>query len=138
IIIGDDSGSWRGGDFITLSPNASCKKELFIKEDVSGHKGFSLLFSYQVTKPGTLILDINGTKGPASFSSTDLMNISSINLPPSTFHQGLNIITLASKDIEILIPIDRSYTFGRSYLLKDGEWERLKKGELMVWLEFVE
>jgi len=138
IVIGDDSGIWQGKDFITLSPNASCKKELFIKEDVSGHKGFSLFFGYQVTKPGTLILDINGTKGPASFSSTDLMNISSINLPPSTFHQGLNIITLLSKDIEILIPIDSSYTFGRSYLLKDGKWERLKKGELMVWLELVE
>ncbi|MFH0774161.1 MAG: glycosyltransferase family 39 protein [bacterium] len=137
IAIRDDSGIWQGGDFITLSPNASCKKELFIKEDVSDNKGISLFFNYQVTKPGTLILDINGVKGGASLSSTDLMNISSINLPPSTFHQGLNIITFLAKDIEILIPIDSSYTFGRSYLLKNGKWEKLKKGEFMVWLELV-
>ncbi|MDI6751242.1 MAG: hypothetical protein QME07_00025 [bacterium] len=138
IILRDNSGKWQGGNFITLLPNSSCKKEFLIKEDSLGLKRCSLFFSYQVTKPGTLIFDINGTKGPASLSSTDLMNVGSINLPPSTFHQGYNTITITSEDIEILIPIDSSYTFGRSYIGKNGQWESLKKGELMVWLEAVE
>jgi hypothetical protein len=40
-----------------------------------------------------------------------------------------------AQDIKIAIPIDTSYTFGRSYLLKDDKWERLGKGKFMIWLE---
>jgi hypothetical protein len=139
-IIRDDSGSWPGKDSITLSsPGATIKKEFIIKEPLSRYKEIVLFFSYQGLTAGSLVFDINGkVKGAASLSSSELMNTGSINLSPSLFNQGLNSILAEAQDIKIAIPIDASYTFGRSYLLKDGKWERLGKGEFMIWLELVE
>ena len=138
-LIRDDSGIWPGKESIALSsPGDVIKKEFMIKENPLQYKEIQLFFSYQGIKAGSLVFDINGKiKGSSFLASTDLLNTGSISLPISCFNQGLNTIIIEAQDIKILIPIDSSYTFGRSYLSKNGKWEKLKKGEFMIWLNLI-
>ncbi|MEW6481838.1 MAG: glycosyltransferase family 39 protein [bacterium] len=131
------------GDNERLSKDAfvlkgEIKKELIITENLQKFKEIILFFSYQAEKPGALTVDINGRiRGDCSIGgSGSLLQIGSIRLNPSLFNKGKNTIVISSSE-NFLFPIDEGITFKRSFFLKNGRWESLKKGEFMVWLELI-
>ncbi|MEW6103374.1 MAG: glycosyltransferase family 39 protein [bacterium] len=130
------------GDCEKLSKDAfvlakkEIKKELIITEDLQRFKEIVLLFSYQANTSGILTIDINGRiKGSCNMGGSGyLIQNGSIKLSPSLFNKGKNSIIISSEQ-SFLFPIDESITFKRSFFLKNGKWENLKKGEFTIWLE---
>ncbi|MBU1261702.1 glycosyltransferase family 39 protein [bacterium] len=117
------------------------KKELIVKENPTDYKKAVLWFIASIgTKPGVLSIQINNKEVLASFAySRELLDKYPIELKTNWLKEGVNTIILKPDGtIEMDLTIDNFYSFGRSYILKDGRWERLKNGEFMVWLELVE
>ncbi|MDI6752425.1 MAG: glycosyltransferase family 39 protein [bacterium] len=139
LIIRDTSNDWGGGDAVLLNQNNSVKKELVLKESPSSYKKILLCFKYGTTEaPGRLVVDINGiSKEYANLKFTEgLIKYIPLSLSSSLLNKGKNtFIFTIEGDTVFALPYDTSYTFGRSFELKGGKWERIKKGEFFVWLE---
>jgi len=139
LIIRDTTLEWKGGSAVIFGKSGSTKKELVLKEEPSSYKKITLFFKYGTNEPpGRLVIDINEkAKGFVDLKFTErLVKYASLSLSPSLLHKGKNsfIFTIEGETI-FALPYDTSYTFGRSFELKNSKWERIQKGEFFVWLE---
>jgi hypothetical protein len=143
IIIKDsiDKEQYKEEPFI-LTSLTKIKKELIITEKIEEFREIILYFTYATEKPGALTININEKiTGDCNLDNTHgfLQDIS-VKLNPNIFNKGKNTITITPQGKNVsLFPIDESATFKRSFFLnKEGEWEKLKKGEFIIWLELVQ
>ncbi|MFH0773989.1 MAG: glycosyltransferase family 39 protein [bacterium] len=139
LIIRDTTLEWKGGSAVIFGKSGSTKKELVLKEEPSSYKKITLFFKYGTNEPpGRLVIDINEkAKGFVDLKFTEgLVKYASLSLSPSLLHKGKNsfIFTIEGETI-FALPYDTSYSFGRSFELKNSKWERIQKGEFFVWLE---
>jgi len=139
LTISDTSKDWVGGDAIVFNKDKDAKKELVIKEDISSYKKITLFFKYGTNEsPGRLVIDINGkAKEFIDLTFTEgLIKYASLSLSPSLLHKGSNLFIFTVEGETIFaLPYDTSYTFNRSFELKESKWKRIQKGEFFVWLE---
>ncbi|MEK9148880.1 MAG: hypothetical protein AAB267_02400, partial [Candidatus Desantisbacteria bacterium] len=139
LIIRDTTLEWKGGSAVIFGKGRSTKKELILKEEPSSYKKIGLFFKYGTNEPpGRLIIDINGkAKGFVDLRFTEgLIKYNSLSLSPSLLHKGKNsFIFTIEGETTFALTYDTSYSFGRSFELKENRWERIKKGEFIVWLE---
>jgi 4-amino-4-deoxy-L-arabinose transferase-like glycosyltransferase len=139
LIIRDTTLEWSGGNAVTFGKGGGTKKELVLKDDPSSYKKILLYFKYGTSEAsGRLAVDINEkAKGFIDLKFTEgLVKYASLSLSPSLVHKGKNsfIFTIEGETI-FALPYDTSYSFGRSFELKNNRWERIKKGEFFVWFE---
>ncbi|MBU1599056.1 glycosyltransferase family 39 protein [bacterium] len=139
LTIKDTSNDWGGGSAVLLDKNKGAKKELVLKEEPSSYKKILLCFKYGTNEaPGRLMVDINGKgKDCVDIVFTEgLIKYLSLSLSPSLLHKGSNLFIFTVEGETIFaLPYDTSYSFGRSFELKESKWERIQKGEFFVWLE---
>lgn len=119
------------------------KKELIIKEDLSKFKEVIFFFNYkypfytQNIQNRVMIFKINEKEREYEIKPVQTISCWKLCFNPNDLNQGENIIIIKPKailDSPLYIKIDTLYSFGRSYFNKESKWERLKKGEYMVWV----
>jgi hypothetical protein len=141
MFIRDTTSTQHKGDSFTMnSSNDAIKKELIITENLSEYKKAMFWLIASIGKnPGALSIQINDKEVLVSFAySRGLLDRYPIEFKIDWLKKGVNTIILKPVEMAEVSPaIDNFYTFGRSYLLKDGQWEGLKKGEYMIWLQLL-
>jgi len=143
IVIKDDNDDWHWGKaFVLYSPSNMVKKELFIKKGIIKKIKKAYLFVRTATfKEGRLTVNINGRNIGSIFieNTNGKISVFTIEFDPKCLYYEKNFITVVPEENgEFYMVIDETYTFRRSYILKNGKWEKLNKGEFMIWLELVE
>jgi len=144
VVIRNDSGLLWGVDYYALqSPEDMIKKELIIKEDLAKFKEAVFFFNFEYsssseTEKPQVIFKVNGKGQEIEIKSVQTTSFYKVYFDPNDLNQGKNAVIIRPKtrfDSPVRISIDSLYSFGRSYFFnKEGEWERLKKGEYMIWL----
>ncbi|MEW6482060.1 MAG: glycosyltransferase family 39 protein [bacterium] len=136
ITIKDTSEEWRGQNCLVLNRGTKCKKEIVIEEDLLKFKEISLKFKYG-TLPNTIVeLKINESPSSAiDFPYTKgLINPYTCFVDKGILKNGVNSFVFEVKEGTLAIPYDTTYTFGRSYEFRDGDFKKIKKGEFLVEL----
>jgi hypothetical protein len=141
ILISDTTNIRHGNGKVEMrSIEDVVKKEIVVKENLSGYKKANLWLIASIGKnPGILSIQINDKEISLFFAySRGLLDKYKIELDLNWLKENINTIVLRPNGrVEIDLAIDHFYAFGRSYLLKDGEWRLLKGGEYMIWLQLV-
>jgi tetratricopeptide (TPR) repeat protein len=141
VIIRDNRGTiWRGkGSFALRSHQDAIKKEIVVKDDLLDYPEASVSVRCAVVErdSGLLMVTINEKKRipiRPEFSE-GLTTGFCCRFSSTALQRGVNRIVIRPLEkVGVDILIDESFSFGRSYFLKEKDWERLKKGEFMVWL----
>jgi len=145
VVIRDDSGLPNWKDYYLLqSPTDMIRKELIIKEDLNKFKEAVFFFNFEYiaytrkTQKSRLIFEVNGKEQEVNIVPTQYSSFYPVYFSADNLNQGKNTVIIKPKtrfDCPLRIYVDSLCSFGRSYFFnKEGEWERLKKGEYIIWL----
>ncbi len=138
-VIIKDNNSLVGYGRVSLNNHQDAiRKDLVIKEVLSGYKEARIAFNYGASgDTGLFVITINNKEEiPIKPMITrGLMAYCEVRFMANLLKQGINTIILKQlKEGNVSIVVDESSNFKRSYIGKEGDWKRLRKGEYMIWL----
>jgi 4-amino-4-deoxy-L-arabinose transferase-like glycosyltransferase len=131
---------WHGKKKSLRTPKDRLKKEFILPKEIERAKEVVLWFQFVTGRdPGSFSVNINNKKevivSPPPFNKGYPGN-ASLYLMPELFSEGKNtIIFTVPHQADISLCVDQFYTFRRSFILKDEEWQSLKRGEFIMHLD---
>ena len=133
---------WHGEKECLRASQDRLKKEFILPDGIEKYKEVILWLDFTTgPNPGSIFVTVNNGKeiivSPPPFDK-EFPGYASLHFKPDSFCKGRNTIVFGLPcSADIRLSIDRYYTFGRSYVYKEGRWKKLKKGEYMVFIKLI-